>query len=197
MKARIQIILAGFFLMLAIAPASVQAQNWSSDPVHSTVMYTIRHGLTPMVGMFKKFNINMTLDPENATEAKIDGTLDVSSVMMGMDKLEGHLKSPDFFDAEKYPEWSFVSTGVKAVKKSDSKFVATGDLTVRGVTKTIEVPFELLGVNDTERGKKAGISAEFTIDRNDYGVGQGHFADTKGLGGDVKVTIYLEMNAKK
>lgn len=196
MKARFQFILAAFFLMLAIAPTSLHAQNWSSDPVHSTVMYTIRHNLTPMVGLFKKFDVKMTFDPTKASEAKIEATVDVNSVMMGMEKLETHLKSSDFFDAEQFPEMKFVSTSVEAEKKSATKFIATGDLTVRGVTKSIEVPFEFLGVNESERGKAAGISAEFTIDRTAFGIGGEVVSDTKGLGGDVKVTVYLDLKAK-
>ena len=195
MKARIQFFLAALFLLMTMAPIAGQAQAWSSDPVHSTVMYTIRHGFTPMVGMFKKFDVTMTFDPTKAEDATINATVDVNSVMMGISKLEDHLKSPDFFDAAQFPTWTFASKGVSRVEgDNENKYIAKGEMTVHGVTKSVEIPFEFLGMSETPRGNKAGAMAEFTIDRVAYGIGN---PDTANLGGDVKVTVYLELNGKK
>lgn len=181
------------------APMTSKAQVWTSDAVHSTVMYTVRHMVTPMVGAFKKFNVEITYDAAKPLETKINATLDASSVVMSMDRLEGHLKGPDFFDVEKYPEWSFQSSSITKGKKSKegASYVANGKLTVRGVTKDVAIPFVFLGTMENPRGSKAGFTAEFTINRLDYGVGQGDFANTESLGGDVKVTVLLEMNPKK
>ena len=183
-------------LFLAV-PMTSKAQVWASDGVHSTVMYTVKHVVTPMLGVFKKFNIEITFDPTKPLETKINGTLDASSVVMGMDKLEGHLKSPDFFDVAKYPEWSFQSTGITVNKKVKSKngYFAAGKLTVRGVTKDVVIPFEFLGSREDPRGATAGFSAEFTINRVDYGVGQ---PDGGGMvSNDVKINVMLEMHPKK
>jgi polyisoprenoid-binding protein YceI len=181
--------------VLMLAPVASKAQAWSSDPIHSTVMYTVRHVMTPMLGVFKKFDVNITWDAANLGASTIDATLDAASVQMGMDKLEGHLKSADFFDVATYPTWTFKSTSIVKGKKSKAgaSYIANGKLTVRGVTKDVAIPFIFLGVMDTGHGNKAGFSADFTINRVDYGVGN---ADTKMLGGDVKITVLLEMNPK-
>jgi polyisoprenoid-binding protein YceI len=192
-------LLIALVAVMALAPMSANAQKWSNDPVHSTLMYTVRHMVTPMIGVFKKFNVDLTWDAENPTKTTISATVDVNSVVMGMDKLEGHLKSPDFFDTANFPEWKFESTSIVVDKKSKTKdsFIANGKLTVRGVTKDVAIPFTYLGGMDSPYGKKAGFSAEFTINRIDYGVGQGDWAQTTGVGGDVKINVMLEMNAQK
>jgi polyisoprenoid-binding protein YceI len=149
-----------------------------------------------MVGLFTKFNIDMTWDAAQPLQGSISATLDASSVKMGMDKLEGHLQSPDFFDVAKFPEWSFESTSITADKKSKSKtkYIANGKLTVHGVTKDVAIPFEFLGMLEDPRGNTAGFGAEFTINRLDYGVGQ----DGGGmLGNDVKINVLLELHPKK
>ncbi len=186
--------------MFMLAPVATQAQAWSSDPVHSTVMYTVRHMMTPMPGAFKKFDVSINWDATKPLEGSISATLDASSVVMGMDKLEGHLMGADFFDVANHPSWTFKSTSItkgKKPKTGGEGYVANGKLTVRGVTKDIAIPFTFLGVMDSPYGKKAGFTAEFTIDRVAYGVGQGDWAQTTGIGGDVKVNVMLEMNPQK
>jgi polyisoprenoid-binding protein YceI len=185
-------------LFLAV-PMTSKAQAWGSDGVHSTVMYTVKHMVTPMIGVFKKFNVDINFDAAKPLETKINATLDASSVMMGMEKLEGHIKSETFFDVAKYPEWTFVSSSITKGKKSKegASYIANGKLTVRGVTKDVAIPFLFLGTKESPYGVKAGFSAEFTINRLDYGVGQGDWAGTGVVASDVKVTVLLEMNAKK
>jgi polyisoprenoid-binding protein YceI len=194
MKKQFQLLFAAAAMIMVLAPAA-NAQNWTNDGVHSTLMYSIRHFVTPVVGVFKKFTVNMTFDPANPAATTIDATVDPSSVQMGMSKLEDHLKSQDFFDVAKFPEWTFKSTAVKAVgKKSPNKYVATGNLTIHGVTKTVTLPFEFLGVKESPYGKKGGFSVEFAINRVDYGVGQD---DDSVVGKEVKITAFLEMNPVK
>jgi polyisoprenoid-binding protein YceI len=191
-----------FFALVAVmmlAPMASKAQTWSADPVHSTVMYTVKHMVTPMIGVFKKYNIELTWDAAKPLEGSISATLDASSVVMGMDKLEGHLQSGDFFDTANHPEWSFKSTSIAKGKKSKAGagYIANGKLTVRGVTKDVAIPFTFLGVAESPYGKKAGFSAEFSINRLDYGVGQGDWAGTAVVANEVKINVMLEMNAKK
>jgi polyisoprenoid-binding protein YceI len=197
MKKIAQSLIIALLAITVLAPKVANAQVWASDQVHSTVMYTVKHVVTPMLGVFKKFNIEITFDPEKPLETKINGTLDASSVMMGIDKLEEHLKGPDFFDVVQFPEWSFQSTGITLNKKVKSKngYFAAGKLTVHGVTKEVTIPFEFLGKVDGKRGSTAGFSAEFTINRVDYGVGK---PDNGGmLSNDVKINVMLEMHPKK
>jgi polyisoprenoid-binding protein YceI len=189
-------------LMMALAPlATLHAQVWKSDPNHSTVMYSIRHVLTPMIGVFKNFEVEMKFDPAKPLESTVNATLDASSVMMGPDKLGDHLRTADFFDVEKYPQWTFKSTSIvvdkKAKSKTKTKYIAHGDLTVHGVTKQVAIPFEFLGAKETQWANIAGFAAEFTINRLDYGIGKGEPDDSGFVGNNVKITVLLEMNAVK
>lgn len=200
MKKFTHIILAGVLALIALAPTQTKAQSWAADGVHSSVIYTVKHMVTPMIGVFKKFNIEVTFDAANPTATQINATVDPASVVMGMDKLEGHLKSGDFFDVANHPEWSFKSTSVTVDKKSKPKgmcYIANGKLSVRGVTKDVSIPFQFLGTKESPYGMKAGFSTEFTINRLDYGVGQGDWAGTGVVANEVKITVFLEMNGKK
>lgn len=187
-------------LALVVGGGSLRAQAWTSDQVHSTVMYTIRHAVTPMPGLFKKFTVDMTWDAANLANCNIDATLDAASVQMSVDNLSKHLQGADYFDVANHPTWTFKSTSIVADKKGKPKgacFIANGKLTVRGVTKDVAIPFEFKGTKESRFGVKAGFVAEFTIHRLDYGVGQGDAANTEFVGNEVKVNVMLEMNQKK
>lgn len=191
MKQLLRVSLAFFFAALVVVPAA-NAQKWKSDPVHSGVHYIVRHAMTPMMGSFKKFDVQMTWDTENPEKGSISATLDPSSVSMGMEKLEGHIKSADFFDVENHSEWTFTS---KEIQEDDGKYMAVGDLTVRGVTKQMTIPFEFKGSVDTKYGTKAGFVGEFSIDRTAFDIA--YDPDGAMVGKEVKIMVFLEMNPDK
>ena len=170
MKNYMKQLLVAFLAVLMFAPIAAQAQAsaWGSDGVHSSVMYTVRHAVTPMIGLFKKFDITVNWDAANPTASSIDAKLDASSVMMGMDKLEQHLQSADFFDVAKFPEWTFVSTSIVKGKKSKTSavnYIANGKLTVHGVTKDIAVPFQFLE-DEALSSEKSGPEFAIKSDRH-------------------------------
>lgn len=183
-------------LLLAIVlfPISgLQAQNWTSDPIHSSVNFRVRHVATPMLGRFSDFNVQMVWDGEDTENASVKATLDPASVDIGFAELDGHLQTKDFFHVKKHKEWSFESTEISQLE--DGSYVATGPLTLRGKTKEIKIPFEFRGSVDTKRGTKAGFVAEFAIDRTEYGIK--YDPEGKGIGKEITIMIFLEMNAAK
>lgn len=180
------------FLLLALfaSPTLKAQQKFKSDPIHSGVHYIVRHVMTPMMGSFETFNVDMTWDVENPEKGTISATLDASSVQMGSEKLTQHIKGPDFFDVANHPEWTFVS---KEIQEDDGRYMAVGELTVRGITNPVTVPFDYKGSVNTKYGEKAGFVGEFSIDRTAYDIK--YDPDGKGVGKEVKIMVFLEMNA--
>lgn len=191
MKQLFRISLASICALLILAPAA-QGQQWKSDPVHSGLHFLITHAMTPMMGSFKSFDVDMIWDADKPEEASITATVDASSVFMANDKLTGHLKSADFFDVENFPEWSFQS---KEVQEDDGRYMAVGELTIRGVTKPITIPFEFKGAKETKNGMKAGFVGEFSIDRTAFDVNWD--PEAKNVAKAVKIMIFLDMNSSK
>ncbi|MEM0999622.1 MAG: YceI family protein [Bacteroidota bacterium] len=189
MKKLIQFTIA--LLLLAVMAPSLQAQGWTSDPVHSTVAFKVRHIVTPMIGKFDKFDVAIKWTPDNLGQSSINATVDATSVNTGNKGRDGHLQGPDFFDAKTHPEWSFTSKSIE--KKGENEFVATGDMTMRGKTMSMEVPFTFLGAMEMDKGNKAGFETEFVIKRSEFGLG-GDMGG--GIGDDVTIMVLLEMNGK-
>lgn len=173
---------------------TLDAMNWEIDPVHSNISFEVRHFFTPVNGQFKDYTADINFDPANLEESSINLEIAVSSVNTDNEKRDGHLQSGDFFNAEKYPAITFESD--KITKEGDNKFVAHGALTIKDVTKNVELPFTLLGIQDhpqKENTKIAGVKIDHTINRNDYNVGTGNWTETAVVGGDVEISIALEM----
>ena len=182
-------------IVALILPLLVSAQTWMRDQVHSTAMYTIRHAVTPMIGIFRSFEVKMDFDPNAPLHATVNATIQVNSVLMGSAGLGEHLHGEDFFDAVTFPQWTFASTKIIQQKggKTHNQFVDQGKLTAQGVTKDVEIPFEFLGTRECQRGSKAGFTAEFTINRLEYGIGEER---NGGIGNDLKIKVMLDMNSK-
>lgn len=195
MKNSLKILSLIVFGIVSIAAVSYTSTAWTVDKAHSSVNFEVRHFFTPVDGTFSDYNVTVNFDPANLKESMIDVEIMVGSIDTKNERRNGHLKTADFFNAEKYPKITFKSTKIES--KGDNKFVAHGDLTIKDVTKKIEMPFTLLGVMDHPRGGKvAGISSQFVIDRNAYGVGTGDWAETTVVGKDVTAKLNLELNTK-
>jgi polyisoprenoid-binding protein YceI len=186
--------LAASLLLTSLAWAG--SETWQVDPVHSHVGFSVRHFLTPVSGTFKEFSGTIVYDPANAAGSSVELTVQAASISTQNDQRDGHLRSPDFFDVEKYPTLSFKSESVKAA--GEGKLHVTGKFTLHGVTKEITVPVEALGALDTPMGRRAGFTTEFTIDRKDYGMTWNRALDQGGaiLGDEVKITITVEATVK-
>jgi polyisoprenoid-binding protein YceI len=182
-------------LLLAL-PRVVAAQPavFKADPVHSSVGFTIRHFVSEVDGRFKAFDGTIRYDAAHPADSGVEFTVQAASISTENDDRDKHLKSPDFFDAAKFPTLSFTST--KVTPKGGNSFDVTGNLTIRGVTKTVTVPATFRGTAKTPQGEKAGFQSSFTINRMDYGVAWNRAAEGGGamLGDDVNVSIKIEAN---
>ena len=146
------------------------AQAWVIDPAHTKIRFTAKYlVISDVEGQFNKFDGTFSSSKDDWSDLKAEVTVDVNSINTGVDKRDGHLKSDDFFNAEKYPTITFKSTQLKKI--SDKKFVIVGDLTIRDVTKRVEFPLVHGGtVTDGYGNVKAGFKATGTIDRQEYGL---------------------------
>ncbi len=166
--------------------------TWSSDATHSTIDYTVKHML---VGKFRVSvpTFSATLVVDDAGAAKLEGTAAVASIVASDDNLTAHLASPDFFDAERFPEIRFTATSIE-VSGEDVK--ASGELTVKGITLPIELKGYLSGpAEDPYGGTRLGLDLTTTFDRTKFGLefnapmpGGGFI-----LSNDVKVIAQLEL----
>ena len=163
--------------------------SWKSDRAHSKVGFAITHLMISEVeGHFSDFDIMATASD---TFGDAEFTVDIKTTSIDTDngRRDDHLRSADFFDAEKYPSITFKSTGYE--KTGDKTFKLTGDLTMHGVTKPITLEGKVNGIITDQRSQKlkAGLKLTGTINRLDFGVG----GETASLGNEVDLTINLEM----
>ena len=142
--------------------------TWTIDPTHSEIGFTVRHLMSKVRGKFETFESTLTT-ADDITASRVEVTVDLSSVNTGTADRDNHLRSGDFFSVETHPSMRFVSTGV--VAKGDDELVVTGDLTIKDVTKPIELAVELLGEGgDPWGGTRVGIEAGAEISRKEFGI---------------------------
>ena len=150
--------------------------------------------ITNVTGSFTQFDATMESDAADFSDAKISFEADVNSVTTNNEQRDTHLKSDDFFAAEKFPKLSFVSTSIS--KKSDDKYKLTGDLTIRDVTKTIELDVEYGGTMTDPWGQvKAGFDVNGKINRKEFGLGWGAVTEAGGVvvSDEVKLHMAVQM----
>ena len=184
-------------VLLLSTPAllSADATTWSVDGTHSNVAFSVRHFFTNVPGSFGDFEGTIVHDPDNLSASSVEFVVRTASIDTKDAKRDEHLASADFFDVAGHPTMSFKST---AVNGAGNALEVTGDLTIRGTTKTITIPVEFAGSMATPMGTKAGFSSEFTIDRMEYGVTWNRGLEGGGavLGDDVEIRINIEANAE-
>lgn len=187
------------FVALFFAAMPVMAQNataWTVDNSHSSIKFEIRHFFSNVPGAFHEYDADIHFDPNNLNDSKLDVTIQVASVDTENERRDGHLRTDDFFNAEKWPTMTFTSNSIESV--GDNQFVAKGELTIKDVTKDFELPFTLLGVMDHPRRdgvKIAGFTSEFMLKRNDFGVGTGDYISDAVIGNEVNITLNMEVNS--
>lgn len=176
------------------APAAVStnvAASYEVDTVHSSVLFKCTHlNVSNFYGRFNDFSGAIAYDPAKPEASSIAVEIKTESVDTHDEKRDMHLKSPDFLSAKEFPTATFKSKEVK--KGADGKWSVTGDLTVRGVTKSVTCPFVVVGQAKTQMGERAGFEAHLTFQREDYGI---KFMPD-GLGAEVTLIISLEGVAK-
>ena len=173
----------------AAPSTSSGAQTWTVDDVHSTALFRVQH---MGAGMFWGRFDGVTGTITTGTDAvAYDITIDTNSVSSGNEKLNGHLKSPDFFSVKEFPSMTFKST--KAVRGTDGMWDVSGDLTMHGVTKPITAKVEQTGRMKGRGGEAIGFEATFTVDRSQFGMNYG--VEKGAIGKDVRVIVGLEATA--
>jgi polyisoprenoid-binding protein YceI len=179
-------------------PTSVSelAGTWTIDPTHSRIGFVARHAMVTKVrGSFNEFE-GSTVVGENLADTTATVTLQVASIDTRNEQRDGHLKSGDFLSIDEFPTITFTSTGVTATG-SDS-LELTGDLTVRGVTNSVTVPFEFEGAAVDPYGNvRAGFEGSVAINRKDYGVSWNAALETGGVLVSDKITLEFEISAIK
>lgn len=178
--------------LLAAGPAAA-ADRYIFDHAHTFIGFEVRHLTVSKVrGEFREFSGEILLDEDDITRSSVSAVIKAASLTTGIDRRDAHLKSSDFLSAEEFPDISFQST---RVEKTSDGYLAIGDLTIRGVTKEIALPFTLAGpITDPQKHKRIGLEASTTIDRNEYGVSWNRVLEGGGLlvGNDVRIVLNVE-----
>ncbi|SFO35680.1 Polyisoprenoid-binding protein YceI [Chitinophaga sp. YR627] len=168
---------------------------WKIDASHSDVEFKVKHlMISSVTGYFGKYEGTAESSSDDFTDAKITFEADVNSISTKNEQRDQHLQAEDFFHAAQYPKLSFVSTGVKKV--DDENYKVTGDLTMRGVTKPVELAVEFSGIVKDPYGQtKAGFDIKGKINRKDFGVSFHAVTDNGGLvlGDEVKLQASVQL----
>lgn len=169
--------------------------KWIIDTMHSEIGFKAKHLVISNVsGKFSTFEGTIDSSKDDFSDSKISFAADIASIHTGVEQRDGHLKSADFFDAEKFPKLSFVSSSLKQVSGSDYKL--TGDLTMHGVTKPIELEVDFGGVHkDLYSRIIAGFEITGKIKRSEFGLTYNAVTEAGGLvlGDDIKIAINAEI----
>ena len=167
--------------------------KWVLDPMHSEVKFKVKHlVISTVTGSFKSFEGSFETENEDFSDAKINFSLDVDSIDTNQDQRDGHLKSAEFFDAEKYPKISFAST---AFTKDGDDYTLKGDLTIKDVTKPVTLAVEHGGVaGDFYGNTKAGFEITGKINRKEFGLTWDGVTEAGSIvvGEDIKLIINVQ-----
>jgi polyisoprenoid-binding protein YceI len=185
--------------LVAASSTDVLAGEWEIDPVHSAVQFSVRHMMVSTVsGRFEKVSGAVTIDDQDATRSTIEVTIDAASINTHESKRDAHLRSADFFDVATYPTITFKSTKIE--KAGGGKLKATGDLTMRGVTKKVTLIVSGLGapVKNPWGQVVRGASATGKLDRRQWGLTWNKALEVGGVlvGDMVQLQIDVELLAK-
>lgn len=170
----------------------MENKHWLLDNTHSEVNFKVKHlMISTVTGSIEKFNVQVNTNGNDFNNASILFEADMSSINTNNEQRDGHLKSADFFDVEKYPNLSFRSTSM--TKKGDT-YMLTGDLTIKNVTKSIEIPVEFGGLaKDPWGNQKAAFSIDIKINREDFGLNWNAALETGGVLVSQDVRILAEV----
>jgi polyisoprenoid-binding protein YceI len=181
-------------IALGIFAATGFAQEkYEIDRSHSNVSFTVRHMVVAkMSGGFKEFSGTILYDEKDITKSSVNVTIKTASINTQNERRDNDLRGDNFFNAATDSLITFVS---KKIEQKGDGYIAIGDLTIRGVTKQVELPFKILGKIEDTRSKRLGIEAGMTINRFDYGVKWDRTMDNGSLVVDKNVDINLNVEA--
>ncbi|HYU46599.1 MAG TPA: YceI family protein [Terriglobales bacterium] len=186
-------------VLFASLSAVTQTSNWTIDPAHSTAQFTVRHlGISNVSGNFTKVAGSAVLNEKDIPQSQVSATIDVSSVDTRVEARDKDLKSPNFFDVEKYPTMEFKS---KRISNAGGKLQVIGDLTIHGTTRevTLDVDGPTPELNDPWGNVRRGFSATTAINRKEFGLTYNNALKTGEavVGDNIKIQIDVELVKKK
>jgi polyisoprenoid-binding protein YceI len=194
MKTTIRIFTAILALTLAHASA---AEKFEIDPVHSTIGFKVKHLFSYVTGRFNEVQGTISADAAKPEDSSVEVKIATKSVNTSNEKRDTHLRSPDFFDVEKFPDMTFKSK--KVARTGDDTADVTGDFTLHGVTKEVVLKVKFLGKGKgMTGGLQTGWEAKTTIKRSEYGLVWNKVIEgTSVVGDDVEITLEIEAPAAK
>ncbi|HEX8924172.1 MAG TPA: YceI family protein [Terriglobales bacterium] len=176
--------------ILALALSAFAADTYTIDPNHSAANFTVKHmAISNVHGRFTDVSGTIVFDPNDPTKSSVNATIKASSITTDNSMRDKHLNSADFFDTAKYPEIVFHSTSVR--KTGEGQYVAVGNLTIKDVTKQVEVPFTLTQGKNMKGVPELGVEAHLPLDRTEYHVSY----DPNGMVVSKNVNIELDVEA--
>lgn len=190
MRHKIFALIAVCCLFLTTAPVS-RAASYEVDTAHSTVGFTvpILGGLSKVSGKFSDFKATIVYDEADVTKSSVTVTIKTASIDTGIERRDSHLRTADFFDAEKYPDTTFQS---KSVEKKGKQLVVRGTLTMHGVAKEIAIPFTVTGKTmNAEKKTIIGFSGHLKLNRQDFGISYQNKANPTFLGDEIEIELNL------
>jgi polyisoprenoid-binding protein YceI len=181
---------------LLIAHSAFAADTYVFDKLHSTVGFQIRHLFSKVPGKFGDFAGQIQLDEANPEQSSVEVTIKTASIDTGVKMRDDDLRSPNFFDAKKFPEITFKSTAVK--KSGENTADVTGNLTMHGVTKEVVLKVELLGKGAGPKNSTvSGWDASTALKRSDFGLNWNQVIEgTQMVGDDVQIELHIEADKK-
>jgi polyisoprenoid-binding protein YceI len=186
-------------IFLATMPLFGATETFIADKNHSGAEFKIRHMMSNVGGKFTDLEATANIDRAKPAASSVEFTLQAASIDTASSDRDKHLRSADFFDVEKYPTITFKSTKITPTKDKNT-YDVTGNLTMRGVTKTVTIPVAVLGFGKDPWGnERVGFELNTTLNRKDYGINWNKALDQGGylLADDVKIVVNLEMVKKK
>ena len=172
--------------------------SWAVDPSHTTVEFAVRHMvITTVQGRFSKFDVDLDFDPEHTERSKMVARIDTASLDTREAQRDAHLRSQDFFYAEKFPQMTFASKRVEPT--GEGRYRMVGDLTIRDVTREVALDVEFAGfVKDPWGNQRAGFSAQGDVSRKEWGLNWNLALEAGGslVGDTVKIAIETELVKK-
>lgn len=178
------------FVFALVSMFTFAQSTWNVDLMHSSVNFNIKHmGISFVQGRFDKFDGNVVTNKADLDRAEFNFTVFIESINTGVDMRDKHLKSADFFDAEKFQTMKFVG---KSVKEKDNTYTLVGKLTIKDVTKDVSIPVTFGGIAKNQQGKEVlGFQAKFKINRLDYNIK--YDPTGAGVAKDVEINTYFEL----
>ena len=180
-----------FVAVLLLAAAAFAADEYKIDPGHSSATFAVRHmGIATVKGRFTGISGAIVYDEKDITKSSVTASIKTATLNSDNEFRDRDLRGESFFDIEKFPEMTFVS---KKVEKRGDQLIVTGTLTIKDVSKDVEIPFEIVK-GDTLFGVRVGVSAVFKVNRKDYHLTYSRLMDNGGLvvSDEVKIELNVE-----